>query len=209
MYTHIVFDVDGTLVDTARVLGESLSRAIREAEGHEPDEQLIREAFGIPSAETLERLQAKNKEEVARLWWKYYAERLDETTLFPGIYELLCALRGAGKKTGIITSKTEEELALDLARLGIDRMFDCRITASDTERHKPDPAPMRAYLARTGAAAEQVLYVGDTIYDCACAAGAGVDFALALWGASTREGIAARYFAAAPEELRKIAGLPG
>ena len=71
----------------------------------------------------------------------------------------------------------------------ISEYFQTVITADDTVRHKPDPEPMLAYMERTGVCPRQILYIGDSIYDMQCAAQAGVDSCLALWGCRCPDGI--------------------
>ena len=78
-------------------------------------------------------------------------------------------------------------------RFGIDSYFDLVICADDTIKHKPSKEPMEKYIELSGAKKEEVIYIGDSIYDMKCSEGAGVDFGLALWGANDSEKIKATY----------------
>ncbi|MEI3525434.1 MAG: HAD-IA family hydrolase [Eubacteriales bacterium] len=83
--------------------------------------------------------------------------------------------------------------------------FETVITSSDTEKGKPAPDPMLAYLEKTGAAKEEVLYFGDTCYDMECARSAGVDQALVLWGCLRPEGIESTYQVEKVEDILSFA----
>jgi HAD hydrolase, family IA, variant 1 len=84
-------------------------------------------------------------------------------------------------------------------KLRHSRLF--HVTADQTARHKPDPEPLLELLRRAGIRPEQALYIGDTIHDAQCAAGAGVAFGLAAWGADSPQSIRAEYYFAAPREV--------
>lgn len=75
------------------------------------------------------------------------------------------------------------------------------MTSSDTRKGKPFPDPMLEYLKRTGAEPGEVLYLGDSVHDMACARDAGVDHGLVLWGSLMPDGIEATYRLEKPEEI--------
>lgn len=180
--SHVVFDVDGTLVDSRMSALCSLQRVVGEYTGMVPPIEDLYFSTGIPGESALRQLGIADPAALAR--WRELAGALsDEIALFPGIVETLEALRGAGCALGIVSSRERGEYADEIAPLGLDSFFPVRILVEDTERHKPEPEPMLEYLRRTGAAPDETLYVGDTIYDMRCALGAGVDFAFATWGA--------------------------
>lgn len=106
-----------------------------------------------------------------------------------GIVPLLDFLKKKGCVLGIITSKTMPQYTSSFLPFQISEYFQTVITADDTVRHKPDPEPMLAYMERTGVCPRQILYIGDSIYDMQCAAQAGVDSCLALWGCHCPDGI--------------------
>jgi phosphoglycolate phosphatase-like HAD superfamily hydrolase len=92
----------------------------------------------------------------------------------------------------------------DFLPFGLGGYFELAILAEDSRKHKPDPEPMLAYLARSGAEAGDVLYIGDSVYDMQCASGAGVDCALALWSRRNRGDIEATYYLQRPEDVLKV-----
>ena len=86
----------------------------------------------------------------------------------------------------------------------LSAFFRVVVCADDTERHKPHPDPMRFYMGRTRAQTNEILYIGDSVYDYGCASSTGVDFGLAVWGAKTTEGREATHFFAQPREIIEL-----
>lgn len=103
--------------------------------------------------------------------------------LFDGILELLTTLKAAGCTLGVVTSRMRKLYDEEVPCMGVDGLMDYVVCADDTAEHKPTGAPLRKYMEWSGAAPEQVLYIGDSVYDMQCAADAGTDFLLAGWGA--------------------------
>ena len=103
---------------------------------------------------------------------------------FQGIKKCLEILSAKEYSLGIVTSKRLIEYHTDFAPLGLKKYFATVICADDTVKHKPNAAPLLAYLAKAKISPQDAIYIGDSIYDAQCAANAGVDFGLALWGLS-------------------------
>lgn len=182
-YSHIVFDLDGTLIDTERAILPSLRDTLEELTGRPYEEQELTFALGITGADALERLGVADVSAALTLWIEKMYRYEDAVSLFGGVTETLLKLRERGLALGIVTSKTREEFAHDFNRFGIGGYFQTVVCAEDTAEHKPSPAPLLKYMELSGVPRGQALYVGDSIYDSRCAHAAGVDFALALWGA--------------------------
>lgn len=201
MYTHIVFDVDGTLVDTEEAETLALGEAFREALKKEPSAEDLRLAFGMTTENVMKKLGFPDMEDGVRLWRKHILRHADKIALFGGIRETLEQLKGRSRALGVVTSRTRAEYDRDAAVLGLSDYFPLAVCADDTKRHKPYPDPMLKFLKRSKADPGKTLYIGDTAFDWRCARDAGVDFALALWGRGEREGIGARYFLSSPGEI--------
>lgn len=194
-YTHIVFDIDGTLLDTESAVLTSLQEMVLEVQKKELSLFNLRFALGIPGDVTLQQLGIEDKEKAYEIWDRNFKKYHHTIKLFDGIETLIKELKTKGYKLGIITSKNRAEYAADFVPHGIAGYFDTVICVEDSARPKPSPDPMLEYLKRTGAKPEETLYIGDTAYDMQCADGAGVDFGLALWGGSPVKHIyAAHYF---------------
>ncbi len=206
-YRHLVFDIDGTIIDSAKINMLSLQETVKELRGDVMPLEDLYFSFGIPGVRAMEILGFPEPEKAVQVWIRNYsacAERLG-MPLFPGMREILERLRERGASLGIITSKLREEYDEHFEKQGLLELFPCVVTASDTPKGKPYPDPMLEYLRRTGAAPEEVLYFGDTAYDMDCARSAGVDHALVLWGCLSPEGIEATYRLEKAEEILEFA----
>lgn len=181
-FTHVVFDVDGTLVDSRMSALGSLQQVVGEYTGMVPPLEDLYFSTGIPGENALRQLGITDPTALAR--WRELAGKLAyQITVFPGIVETLERLQDLGCALGIVSSRERGEYADEVTPLGLDPFFPVRVLVEDTERHKPEPEPMLEYLRRTEASPGETLYVGDTIYDMQCARAAGVDFSFATWGA--------------------------
>ena len=211
-YTHIVFDIDGTLIDTENAVLSALEDTLAELGRPCPARNDLKFALGIPGETTLAQLGIADTVTANRLWNGHLKKYISSVTVFLGIRSLLEELRAGGYRLGIITSKNRNEYAADFGPSGLAGYFDTVICVDDSPRPKPAPDPVLAYLERTGIRPDEMLYIGDTAYDAECARTAGVDFGLALWGCrSVRHIRAAGYFATPYDVgyfLKKRAGAP-
>ena len=204
MYTHVIFDVDGTIMDTSLVCEKALQRLVLSRTGRVLEPHECSFAFGMTGENALPTFGLQNTPDVVAEWDGYFNEMIGEARVFEGITELLTKLKVRGIKLGVLTSRAYSEINIDENFKNILHYFDNIIAADDTSEHKPSPAPMYEYLRRTGALPNEVLYIGDTIYDYECAKSAGVAFALATWGAGNTEGINTRLMPQAPNEILKF-----
>ena len=199
-YRHFVFDIDGTLLDTEYAVLHSLQDVIRAVQKREAPVQDLRFALGITGDDALRQLGFADLAAAQRLWDERMARYQSSVRVFAGIEPLLQGLAQNGKQLGIVTSKTRAEYKTDLAPFAITTFFPLSVCADDTKRHKPFGDPLRQYLQTANATADTALYIGDSIYDSQCAQDAGVDFALAGWGAH-RADIPARCRLQTPQQL--------
>lgn len=204
MYDCMIFDIDGTMTDSEKAVRLALAQLVKEEFGKVCPPEEIEFTFGRPGVESLQSLGFRNPAEADKRWAQLMLSHFDMVTLFDGIPEVLSALTSRGVKLGIVTSKNryEYEHEFNEPYSEIASLFQTFVCASDTALHKPHPEPMLECLARMGVAPEQALYIGDTIADFQCADSAGVDFALATWGAGQRrDGIRAKYYPENPLQL--------
>lgn len=203
-YTHVVFDVDGTLIDSEKAVLLALQKTLSEVEGKIYPLEKLQFSFGIPGEDALKQLNVKDIDYCNQICNEREADYSYTTKLFDGIQSTLSKLQAQGVSLGIITSRTKEEFQNGFAPFGIADFFDLVVCAEDTAEHKPSAEPMLKYLELADAQKKDVLFIGDSIYDWKCAKGAGVDFGLALWGCLSSEGI---YPTAALEKPESILDL--
>jgi HAD superfamily hydrolase (TIGR01549 family) len=200
-YTHIVFDIDGTLLDTEKTGMVSLQQTIREESGIEVPLPDLYPYFGIPSWEAMIKLGFSDPESAALRWEENFQALMYLTTPFDGVETTLEQLCKKGIVLGVVTSRHRSEFNSDPFLHKWSSFFTCTVCANDAPRHKPHPDPMLRFISCTGARPENVLFVGDTIYDQQCGHQAGTAFALATWGSRNGAVIPAEYYLKHPSEL--------
>lgn len=203
-YRHIVFDIDNTLIHTEYAVLLSLQKVIDDISStHVPLSDLLF-ALGIPGEDALSKFDLPDKQAALILWEKYIREYDHTVHIFDGIPELLEKLKICGYQLGIITSKTRHEYQIEFESYPICQYFHHVVCADDTQRHKPDAQPMHHYLELSHASNAEILYIGDSIYDMQCAAAAGVDCGLAVWGCRSLQHIKATYYLNQPCEVFQL-----
>lgn len=198
-YSHIVFDVDGTLIDTFYSNMRSLQEVLKDLTGQVRSMEDLGQYFGIPGIDTTLQMGFADPYAALRQWEETLYKYTDHNRLYDGMEALLDRLTQAGCGLGVATSRTRAEVEADPILCSIAPYFQHIITADDTPLHKPHPDPLLRYMALAGCAPGQVLFVGDSAYDMQCAAAAGVASGLALWGA--KEPQACTHLLQRPEDV--------
>ena len=152
-YSHVVFDIDGTLIDSESAILKSLQKIVLEEKGVKKNLDELKFSLGIPGKYALEKLEIEDFERVEERWNEYFNDYSDEVDLFVQVRQVVQVLKSNGIKLGIITSKTKKEYEDDFLRFGLHPYFDVVICADDTKKHKPDGEPMEKYLEITNAKA--------------------------------------------------------
>jgi len=201
MYSFIIFDVDGTLIDTGKAVEESYKRAIFEETGRNMTGKELSRVYGIPTAQAFESLGVSNVERACRRYYDYLFRAFKNVKPFDGVVEMLAVVKGLGLGSGIVTSRNRDEVANDASLQGLLKYTGHVICAEDTEKHKPEAEPVTRLLEIAERDRSEALYLGDTYYDYMCARNAEVSFALAAWGATRTEGIEADYVLHEPKDL--------
>lgn len=204
MFNCIIFDVDGTLIDTEYMVKKALQKLLLEEIVQEPSWEELDFILGIPGEATLNRFGIVDTERASRKWNEYMIEFKHHVQIYSGIEETLKLLKSHQITTGLVTSKTQTELNTDFIPFGLMPYFDHYVSASDTQRHKPFPDPLLKFLEISGYKAEQVIYIGDTIYDQQAASAAGIPFGHALWGTKTPDTIPAEFKLKSPLDVLSL-----
>lgn len=188
----VVFDLDGTLVDTVGLIVASYQHAFRTVLGAEEDEARIRAWIGQPLIRAFREVSPERADELFETyieWNSANTERLIRR--YAGIGAMLAALDEAGVAVAAATSKLRGPAEMAVRLTGLAEHLDVIVTLEDTEQHKPDPQPLLLAAQRLGARAEDTVYVGDAVVDVQAARNAGMSAIGVTWGAGTRAAVAA------------------
>lgn len=200
-YKAIVFDVDGTMVDTETANQLALQKLLRDELGRVHTLEELAKVCGVPGKRGLEMLGVAEAELFMEKWIEYAGLWREKVALYPGIENVIEALSKKDTVLGIVTSRTKAQLKAEPLVSGLVEKMDFVICADDTSKHKPNPEPLLKFLELSGASPDKALYIGDTLHDFNCASGAKVDFALALWGSQLKAIAGAQYHLQAPGEI--------
>ena len=182
-YPIVLFDLDGTLVDSGAMILSSFRHATRTVLEREiPDEELAALVGGMNIREQMQSLAPDRVEELVRVYRAHNEPLHADLQAFPGVEDLLGDLSSQGRKLGIVTAKRRRTVDLAFAVLPIERFFDVVVTSGDTQRHKPHPDPVLLALERLNANGERAAFVGDSPFDIGAGKAAGTFTVGVSWG---------------------------
>ncbi len=186
----ILFDLDGTLVDSIELIVAAAMNAFASRPGPSPSEAQIRNTIGRPLPTTFGPWLVDD-DDLPFLISKYREYQLEHhdrlTSAYDGIVDAVAALDAAGCSMGIVTSKVGFMAERALVHTGLARYMKCIVASDSTTRHKPEPEPVLMALERLGASRHQAMFVGDSPYDMQSGRAAGVHAVGVAWGAFTTD----------------------
>ncbi len=210
-FNTILFDFDGTLANTNGLVIESWQHVYRVLTGAAADEQDLKATFGEPLAVSMEKAFPGTPVEEAIAIYRGHQKDIYEEMIepFPGMVELVKALKERGLKVAVTTSRMRNTTMIGLNKFGVSQYLDAVITCDDTDKHKPDPEPVLITLDRLDARPEEALMIGDSMFDIKCAHNAGVKAVLVGWAEAVTEEDktgpdAPEYFIEQAEDLLKL-----
>ena len=171
-FTDIVFDLDGTLVDTSDAIIKTWRQTLIDYGYDFTEEYLTGIVNGVSIERSLSILHVKDDGNFADKWLENHGKFIGEAKYFKDALPLLKYLRDTGYRLGIVTSRPKSEYYAYLAGLNVEKYVDRVVLADETEKHKPDPEPLEKYAELAGVRTENCLYVGDMPTDIACAVAA-------------------------------------
>jgi pyrophosphatase PpaX len=182
-YRTVLFDLDGTLIDSAAMILASFRHATRTVLAREiPDAELAALVGGSNIHEQMRTIDATRVDELVDAYRAHNTPLHAELQSFAGIEPVLDELRAEGRRLAIVTAKRRKTVDLAFAVLPLERYFDAVVTSESTARHKPHPDPVLAALELLDSRPEEAAFVGDSPYDVGAGKAAGV-FAVAVsWG---------------------------
>ena len=179
----VLFDLDGTVIDSGAIILASMRHAAKEVLGAEPPDEELMAAVGGPGLEAQMHALAPDRVEELVSVYRAHNEPLHEgLACCAGIDDLLVRLKDEGRRLGIVTAKRRKTVALAFDQIPLEHLFETVVGGDETARHKPDPEPLLLALERLGADPEDTVYVGDSPFDIKAAKAAGVSSIAVTWG---------------------------
>jgi pyrophosphatase PpaX len=186
----VLFDLDGTLVDSIELIVAAAMNAFASRPGPSPSEAEIRNTIGRPLPTTFGPWLVDDND-LPYLISKYREYQLEHhdrlTNAYDGIVDAVVSLDAAGCRMGIVTSKVGFMAQRALDHVGLAKYMRCLVASDSVTRHKPEPDPLLLALDQLNTQAVDAMYVGDSPYDMQCARAAGVHAVGVTWGAFTTE----------------------
>jgi pyrophosphatase PpaX len=206
----VLFDLDGTLIDSIRLILDSYHHTLRQHNlPPRTDEDWLR-GVGTPlavqfsdwhkSPEILEAMIATYRE--------YNVKHHDSmVTVYPGVVEAVREIKARGLQTGLVTSKNRAGALRGLRLVGLEALMDVLVCADEVTNPKPHPEPVEKAVTLLGSDRAGTVYVGDSIHDMHAGRAAGVKTAAAMWGPFGRnhlESARPDYWLETPQDLVRL-----
>jgi pyrophosphatase PpaX len=182
-FPTVLFDLDGTVVDSGAIILASLRHATREVLGREYTDAELMQTVGGPGLEAqMEAIAPDHVEQLVDVYRAHNIPLHDELEACLGMEDALVRLRAEGRRLGVVTAKRRDTAELAFDRVGIGHFFEAVVGGDETERHKPDPQPLLLGAERLGADPAETAYVGDSPFDIRAAKAAGMFAVGVTWG---------------------------
>ena len=187
----VLWDIDGTLIDTTALIVGALTETLRHYTGRDVPADIVRALIGTPLRQQVGFLGEPEQfgttaDEMERYFVRAYERSRSQERIIVEAIDALIDVKRRGVLTALVTSKNDIELANTLPRLAISAYCDAIVGADQVAPHfKPHPRPVLLALERLNVDASNALFIGDTVHDIECGRAAGVRTAAVLWGAAT------------------------
>jgi pyrophosphatase PpaX len=178
----VLFDLDGTVVDSGAMILASFRHATKTVLDRELSDSELLAAVGTPLREQMILIDSERVDELVEAYRAHNEPLHDALEPCTGMLDILQRLREEGRRLGIVTAKRRSTVELAFAVLPLSDYFDVVVAAEDATRHKPDPEPLLLALERLEAQPDEAAYVGDSPFDVAAAKAAGVFAVAVTWG---------------------------
>ena len=179
----VLFDLDGTVVDSGGIILASMRHATREVLGRDFGDAELMQAVGGPGLEAQMAVFAPERvDELVRVYRDHNEPLHEELEACAGMEDVLLRLHAEGRRLGVVTAK--RRAPVDLAFAGVSRahLFETIVGGDETEKHKPDPEPLLLAAERMHASPAETAYVGDSPFDIRAAKAAGMYAIAVTWG---------------------------
>jgi pyrophosphatase PpaX len=182
-YPVVLFDLDGTVIDSGAIILASMRHAAETVVGGEWTDAELMKAVGGPGLEAqMVELDPHRVDELVRVYRAHNEPLHDTLECCAGMDVALAELKERGHRLGIVTAKRRSTVELAFARVPIEHLFETVVGGDETAEHKPSPEPLLLALERLGASPGETAYVGDSPFEMEAAKAAGVAAIGVSWG---------------------------
>ncbi|WP_046174374.1 pyrophosphatase PpaX [Domibacillus indicus] len=186
--TTLLFDLDGTLINTNDLIVESFLHTLNHYFPGQYEREDVYPFMGPPLIDTFEALDKERTEEMVAHYRAFNLEKHDSlVTEFEGVYETIRTLHENGFKMAIVSTKIRETIIKGLNLANLDPFFDVIVGLDDVENAKPHPEPVQKALAALNASPEEAMMIGDNYHDIEGGQNAGVKTAGVAWSLKGRD----------------------
>lgn len=181
-YKALLFDLDGTLLDTNELIIESFLHVLGETFPGKYSRETVIPFLGPPLHESFDGIDPTLTKTLTAAYRKWNIDKHDQMVVpFDGVVETLRQLKKEGYKIAIVSTKRREMIEKGLKLIECEHIFDTIVGFEDVTNTKPDPEPIQIALHRIGANKEEALMIGDNFHDIVGGQRAGVDTAAVAW----------------------------
>ncbi|WP_079478216.1 pyrophosphatase PpaX [Halobacillus salinus] len=184
----ILFDLDGTLIDTNELIIASFQHTIEQYSDRDYTREEILDFIGPPLKESLSKINKDHVEEMVETYRKHNVEHHNEyVKAYDGVVDTIRQLKSDGYKLGIVTTKMRHTVNMGLELTDLDGMFETVVTLDDVTHAKPHPEPIQTALSLLDSTPEEAMMVGDNTHDIEAGQNAGTETAGVAWTVKGRE----------------------
>ncbi|MCM3618823.1 pyrophosphatase PpaX [Sutcliffiella horikoshii] len=178
----LLFDLDGTLIDTNDLIIESFLHTLNHYYPEQYGREDVLTFLGPPLYDTFVKMDESRVDEMVTHYRGFNMTNHDRLVKeFDGVYETVKILHEKGLKLGIVTTKMRQTVVMGLKLTGLDQFFDVVVCLDDVTNAKPDPEPVQLALRQLGASPEEAIMVGDNYHDILAGKNAGTKTAAVSW----------------------------
>ena len=179
----VLFDLDGTVVDSGAIILASMRHATREVLGIDAEDAELLAAVGGPGLEAqMAAFSPDRVDELVRVYRAHNIPLHDELQPCEGMEDVIVRLHEDGVRLGVVTAKMRATAELAFTRLRVGHLFETLVGGDETEKHKPNPDPLLLGAERLGVDPMDCAYVGDSPFDIRAAKAAHMYSVAVTWG---------------------------
>jgi len=182
IFSTVLFDLDGTLLDSEQINTCVVERMYKETLQRTPDPDDLNRYRTLSTEAILQEIAPESAEHLLTIWPQYFHEYKHLLSLYPGIPELLAVLKELKVKMGVVTLQNRNEVAATRKLVDFKDWIDTWVAVDEVEHPKPHPAPVLEALRRLNTEPQEAIIIGDSVTDLMAGKQAGVRTGAALWG---------------------------